>query len=190
MKKKVLVIDCCIRKEKSATAKLLASYLEKHCAQCTIEKLKLYEMDLRPMLLEDLENRDSLLLASKYDDPYFSLARQFRDADLVVFAAPFWDMSFPSLLKVYVEHICASGITFSSSAEGGLQGLCKAEKFVYISTCGGYQKGENEGARYIRALGKNLLGVKETEEFIIDGLDVDPTQRENRLQTEIRRLMA
>lgn len=142
------------------------------------------------MLNEELEKRDSLLLEGKLEDPFFNLAWQFKEADRVVFAAPFWDMSFPSLLKVYIERICVSGITFSSSAEGGLKGLCKAEKFVYISTCGGYMRGENEGARYIRCLGKNLLGVDMTEEFIIDGLDVDPTQRENRLEAEIRRLMA
>lgn len=167
---------------------MLEAYLVKYCKGDSIERLRLYDMPLKPLLLEELEKRDALLLEKKYDDPFFDLARQARDADRIVFAAPFWDMSFPSLLKVYIERICASGITFSSTAEGGLQGLCKADKFVYISSCGGYVRGENEGARYIRCVGQKLLGVKETEEFIIDGLDVDPSQRENRLNSEIRRL--
>lgn len=189
MGKKILVIDCCIRKEKSATGRLLSAYLDRYCTDSTVEILKIYDMPLRPLLLDELEKRDALILEKKFDDDFFILARQFRDADEVVFAAPFWDMSFPSLLKIYIERICVSGITFSSTAEGGLQGLCRAKRFVYISTCGGFVRGENEGARYIRCVGKNLLGVNETAEYIIDGLDVDPKQRESRLEEEMRRIL-
>ncbi|MCR5761345.1 MAG: NAD(P)H-dependent oxidoreductase [Sphaerochaetaceae bacterium] len=187
---KVLVIDCCVRKELSATAVLLKAYLEKYCRDCETEYVKLYEKELKPLLGEDIIYRDSLLLKGEYDNPFFDLARQFRDADRIVIAAPFWDMSFPSLLKVYLERVCASGITFGTSAEAGLQGLCHADKFVYLSTCGGFVKGENEGARYVRILGQRLLGINETEEFIIDGLDVDPSKRAQVLKDGIKRLLS
>lgn len=48
-------------------------------------------------------------------------------------AAPFWDMSFPSALKVFFENMSLFGVTFDSN-EKECYGLCKAEKVMYITT--------------------------------------------------------
>ena len=50
-------------------------------------------------------------------------------------AAPFWDMSFPSALKVFFENMSLFGITFDSN-DKECYGLCKAEKVMYITTRG------------------------------------------------------
>ena len=47
------------------------------------------------------------------DRDIINLAEKFKDYDMVVVAAPYWDMMFPSVLKVYYEHIAVSGITFT-----------------------------------------------------------------------------
>ena len=33
----------------------------------------------------------------------------------IVVAAPFWDLSVPAVLKVYIENISADGVTFASA---------------------------------------------------------------------------
>ena len=40
----------------------------------------------------------------------FDLAKQFAEADEVIIAAPFWDLSFPAALKQYFEQINVLGI--------------------------------------------------------------------------------
>lgn len=47
----------------------------------------------------------------------FKYAHEFANADLIVIAAPFWDLSIPALLKVYIENIAVDGITFEYSLE-------------------------------------------------------------------------
>ena len=71
-----------------------------------------------------LRKRDELIAARSFDDDMFALARQFAEADRVVIAAPYWDLSFPAVLKQYIEAINVSGITFEYTEEGFPRGLC------------------------------------------------------------------
>ena len=43
-----------------------------------------------------LNDRDALAGIRCFDAPVYDLARQFRAADRVVVAAPFWDLTFPA----------------------------------------------------------------------------------------------
>ena len=63
------------------------------------------------------------------------LAKRIAAADRIVIAAPFWEMSFPSALKVFFENMSLFGITFDSN-EKECYGLCKAEKVMYITSRG------------------------------------------------------
>lgn len=45
------------------------------------------------------------------DDSMFDVAKQFARTDMVVVAAPFWDMSIPAKLKIYFENVSVSDIT-------------------------------------------------------------------------------
>lgn len=56
-----------------------------------------------------------------YRDPLFRYAKQFAQAADIVVAAPYWDLSFPAILKVYLEQICVTGLTFQYTPEGILQ---------------------------------------------------------------------
>ncbi|MCR4714061.1 MAG: NAD(P)H-dependent oxidoreductase [Treponemataceae bacterium] len=221
---KILVVDCCIRKEKSATRKLLESYIaarfgkvgggesgraagaefaESQCGVCEplcaaddvacadvpeIERVYLTEEKLMPLTVEDVDRRQSLLDAGKLDDPMFRYAKQFSAVDEILIAAPYWDWSFPSLLKVYMEHVSVSGITFVYRGPSPT-GLCKAKRIRYFSTCGGFTEGPHEGVAYIRRIGK-AFGINEVLEYTIEGLDIDPAKRDEVLAAGIARFCA
>ena len=53
--------------------------------------------------------------------------KQFAAADVIVIAAPYWDLMFPAVLKTYLENITVTGITFCYSDQGRPQSMCKAK---------------------------------------------------------------
>ena len=97
---KLLVVDCCIRGNLSGTRKLYEAYLETLPSTVEIERLYLCEEDLRPYRMEDIEKRIALLEAGNTSHEMFHYAHQFVNADRILIAAPYWDWSFPALLKV------------------------------------------------------------------------------------------
>lgn len=67
----------------------------------------------------------------------FRYAKQFAYADTIIIAAPYWDLSFPSMLKVYIENIYVTGIVSKYGKDGVPIGLCKASELTYVTTAGG-----------------------------------------------------
>ena len=182
----MLVIDCCLRGEASATRRYYQSYLEAAAPEGA-EVVELARLDLRPLERETLALRDRLSAEGRFDHVLFHLARQFRDAEEILIAAPFWDLSFPSLLKVYLEQVSVAGLTFGYTQEGQCVGHCRARRLLYFSTCGGYVGEEHLGFAYVKALGA-MLGIPECVPYILEGLDIDPAQRETVLAEGILRL--
>lgn len=129
----VLFVNACVR-EQSRTLLLERHLLSRLPAQ--ICEIRLEDMDLKPLTKHSLAKRDELLREGKWEDPSLHYARQFADADCIVIAAPYWDLGFPALLKIYLETVTVSGITFCYE-ESRPRGLCKARKLYYITTAGG-----------------------------------------------------
>lgn len=182
----MLVIDCCLRGEDSATRRYYQAYLEEATPE-RVEMVELARLGLRPLDWETLALRDRLSAEGRFDHVLFHLARQFRDAEEILIAAPFWDLSFPSLLKVYLEQVSVAGLTFGYTQEGQCVGHCRARRLLYFSTCGGYVGEEHLGFAYVKALGA-MLGIPECVPYILEGLDIDPAQRETVLAEGILRL--
>ena len=182
--KKLLWLDCCCRKEASRTNWLSEQYAKRYGEDYAVERLRLYEMDLRPMSAQDIEQRDEILLRGKYDHPMLRYAAMIAEADEILISAPYWDLSFPSVLKVFFEWASACGVTFCST-QNGLKGLCRAKKAVYISTAGG-AAGENLGYRYVRAL-MEMFGVMQTDCILAEGLDIYGADVEQILHDTVKR---
>ena len=102
----------------------------------------------------------------------FDLARQFAEADEIVIAAPFWDLSFPATLKQYFEQINVTGVTFYYTPEGIPNGLCRAKSLTYVTTAGGDFFPEEYGAGYVKALAQNFYGIPEFRLIKATGLDI------------------
>ena len=156
--KKILIIDSCVRREESRTKQMLdkaVETLKSRHEDWVFETLTLMDMDLKYWNTESLKVRDRLLLNGQHDAPQFRLGNQFREADGIVIAAPFWDLSVPAMLKVYIENISADGITFSTSEEG-LTGICKFQWMLFLTTRGGIWEGSDMemGSPYMEALSR------------------------------------
>ena len=165
----ILFIDACPR-ERSRTrelAKTLLGHLEGD-----ITTLKLTEADI-PEINEDIVNRRSSdAKKNDFSDPVYDMAKQFAAADTIVIAAPFWDMSFPAILKKYIEAITVSGITFRYSEQGIPIGMSRAKKLFYVTTAGGTIFNEEFGYGYIKMMAQGMYGIEDCRCFKAENLDV------------------
>ena len=165
----ILFINACVRKG-SRTKELADTLLAK--LNEPYEEIVLHAIRF-PLVDEAfLQRRDELISLRDFSDPMFALARQFAEADEIVIAAPFWDLSFPAVLKQYVEQINVRGITFYYTPEGVPTGLCRAKRLTYITTVGGDYFPEEYGAGYVRALAQNFYGIPEFKLIKATGLDI------------------
>ena len=174
----LLFVNACVRGERSRTLTLarhfLAAYTQKHL-EVTVTERNLMTDRLEPQYPEVLEERDTLWSAGKLDDPVFAPARQFAAAGRIVIAAPFWDLSFPAILKIYLERISVTNITFGYDDLGRSVGLCRAEKLLFITTRGGdFSIPEiswmEMGARQLEALCA-MYGIPSFQCLTAQGLD-------------------
>jgi len=168
---KCLYVDSCIRKE-SRTRQLAQAFLD-NLKGYEVKHLILEDEDLKPLVGNFFNDRQVLLESNELNHPRFRYAHEFADADLVIIAAPFWDLSFPALLKLYIENISVDGITFESTSEG-LKGLCKATNLVYLTTRGGVFGDNNPmdiATPYIEAFGP-YYGFKKVHLISADGMDI------------------
>ena len=165
----VLFINACVRKE--SRTKELADYVLSKLNE-PYEEIYLNSISF-PAVDEDfLDRRDRLIAERNFSDPMFDLAKQFAEADDIIIAAPFWDLSFPAVLKQYLEQINVREITFYYTAEGIPTGLCKAKCLTYVTTAGGKFFPEEYGAGYVKALARNFYGIPEFRLIKATGLDI------------------
>jgi FMN-dependent NADH-azoreductase len=106
----------------------------------------------------------------------------------VIIAAPYWDMSFPSSLKVYLEQLCVNKLTFCYGETGAPCSLAKVKKVVYITTAGGIIGAANFGFDYINGLFSTLFGVKDFSFFSAEGLDIVGNNPEEILHRAIEKM--
>lgn len=165
----VLFINACVRKG-SRTKKLAERLLARLSAPR--EEVRTAKIGFPVVDEEFLIRRDNLIKEKNFDDPTFDLARQFANADEIVIAAPFWDLSFPASLKQYFEQINVVGITFRYTPQGVPEGLCKAKKLTYITTAGGDYFPAEYGFGYIKALSRDFYGIKDVRLVKATGLDI------------------
>ena len=126
-----MLIDACMRDEVSRTRRILEPLVA--------ELEKRYEIETVRLDGEDYSSVGRRVLAGRsggyVPEETVALARRLAAADRIVIAAPFWDMSFPAILKVFIENMSLYNITFKDSGTH-FEGLCRSEKVLYITTRG------------------------------------------------------
>ncbi|MCQ2754561.1 MAG: NAD(P)H-dependent oxidoreductase [bacterium] len=166
---KILYINACVRED--SRTNILAKYLLDKL-DGDIEEIKLTNTNITPLTAETLKKRDEFIYKNDFTSSVFDYAKQFKKADIIVISAPYWDFSFPALLKTYFENINVLGITFEYTKEGFPKGLCNAKKLFYITTSGGPIVSDEFGYGYVKALSNTLYGIKNVEYINAQGLDI------------------
>ena len=129
--KKLLYIDACIRDEESRTKRVAEPIVRALEKKYDVQRFVLNEMELDVVQKDLIRKR----LNGVIDPTVMSWAESVRDADRIVIAAPFWDMSIPAALKNFVELCSILDVTFKTN-DKTCYGNCKAEKLLFITTRG------------------------------------------------------
>lgn len=129
--KKLLYIDACIRDDESRTKRIAEPIVNALEEQYDVERYVLNDMAL------DIVQKDLLTkrMNGVIDPTVMEWAETVRDADRIVIAAPFWDMSIPAALKNFIELCSILDVTFKTN-DKTCYGNCKAEKLLFITTRG------------------------------------------------------
>ena len=169
MNSPILFLNACVRRE-SRTKRLADRLLAK--LNRPFAEIRLHELAFPAVDEAFLRKRDRLIAGGDFSDSLFALARQFADAETIVIAAPYWDLSFPAALKQYFEQINVVGITFRYTEEGVPVGLCRAKRLFLVTTAGGVYVPEEFGFGYIKALAQNFYGIRDVRLLQAVGLDI------------------
>ena len=148
--------------------------------------LALPALHLRPYEAKDIAERDALSATGAFSLPFFALANQFKSADAIVLACPYWDLSVPSMVRNYLERICVTGLTFHYNNQGYPVGDCRATRFVYVTTRGGLVNNDDpvladHGSAYLHSICK-LLTPAQFDVLAAEGLDIQGNDAEALLQ--------
>ena len=165
----ILFVNACVRKE-SRTLRIAKQLLDTFDDEK--QEVRLEDVDFPVVNEEFINRREMLKNAGDYNDSMFKLAKDFASADVIVIAAPYYDLSFPAMLKQYFEQINVLGLTFTYSETGTPEGLCKARKLYYVTTAGGFIISDDLGYGYVKALAETFYGIKEVHQIKAEGLDI------------------
>lgn len=129
--KNLLYIDACIRDDESRTKRIALPVIEALKEKYNVQALVLNDLELTVVQKDLIKKRNN----GDIDPTVMKWAESVRDADRIVIAAPFWDMSIPTALKSFIELCSIFDVTFKSD-EKTCYGNCKAEKMLFITTRG------------------------------------------------------
>ena len=176
---KILYVNASVRPD-SRTKRLAKYLLDRIPAEKKI--INLGDENIKPLNNEILEVRTRLIAENNFDNAIFHYAKDYAEADMIIIVAPYWDLSFPALLKNYFEAVNVNGLVFRYTNEGQIEGLCKAKKLIYITTSGGKIVSDEFGFGYVKTLAKEFHGINDVEYIKAEELDIQGAKIEEILQ--------
>lgn len=149
--KKLVFINACVRQSDSRTLRIAEPIVAALSKRYKITRYDLPDMDIVPLNPRLFSERG----AGEIPGWAKEAAKDIADADRIVISAPFWDMSFPAVLKCFFEQTSLFDVTFTDTGKT-CKGLCKAPKVLYITTRGmDISTGDprEQATPYLKALG-------------------------------------
>ena len=182
--KKLVIINACVRQSDSRTLRIAEPIIEALLQRYEAKRYDLPEMEgivpLTPALFAQ---------RGRGDIPTWALdaAKSIADADRLLIAAPFWDMSFPAALKAFIEQVSLFDITFTDTGKT-CQGICKAPKVLYVTTRGmDIATGDpfEQATPYLRAIG-HLWNLGDLTTIAAQNMDYStPEELESKIASAI-----
>ena len=169
----LVIINSCMR-EDSRTKIILDSATTALAERYEIEAINVNSLALPPLSPEVLAERS----AGRVPNATVDIAKKIAAAERIVIAAPFWDMSFPAILKAFFENMSLYNITFTDNG-ATCTGLCKCKRVLYITTRGmDIPTGDfrDQGTSYLKAL-SSLWGLGDIITVAAWNLDYLPASK-------------
>lgn len=185
---KLLYIDACIRDTESRTRRIADPIVHALEERYAVERFVLNDMSLAVVQRDLIRKR----LNGVIDPAVMSWAEAVRDADRIVIAAPFWDMSIPAALKSFFELCSILDVTFKTN-DKTCYGNCRAKKMLYITTRGmDIATGDplEQATPYLKALSW-LWGIGPLEVIAAQNMDyAAPEEIEQKIEAAVREGLA
>lgn len=179
---KLIFIDSCMREE-SRTKRIATPIIAELSKRYEVERIALEGASYPAVDSKTLQDRNNGIVPEHFVD----LAKKFAAADRIVIAAPFWDMSFPAILKLFIENLSLFGVTFNTD-DKTCYGLCRCQKLLYITTRGmNISTGDplEQATPYLKAL-SFLWGLGEIVTISAQNLDYSsPEEIEDKISLAI-----
>ena len=186
--KKLVVINACVREADSRTLRIAEPVIGALGKRYKVTRYDLPQMDIVPL------NPRLYAERSQGEVPPWAkeAAAAIAGADRIIIAAPFWDMSFPAVLKCFFEQTSLFDITFTDNGKACV-GLCKAPKVLYITTRGmDIPTGDprEQATPYLKALG-SLWNLGEITTISAQNMDYStPKEIESKIAAATKEGMA
>jgi FMN-dependent NADH-azoreductase len=183
----ILNIQTSISGENSVSNKLSQAVINQLLDKDPNSKVVIRDLALNPIphleihhfsasRIPDEERNDEQKEASKYSDESL---KEIQEADIIVIGVPFYNFTFPSTLKSWIDSIAVAGKTFSY-ADGTPKGLLQNKKlFLNFAIGGVYENGLIENMEhYLRTL-FGFIGITDVEVFKSQGMMVPQLKEES-----------
>lgn len=200
--KKLLYITANSKPENLSTSKtvgreFITRFIAKNPDYC-LEELDLYNEYIPLIKYNIFKGRAEPVSGPEYDalnpedkkavDRVNSLCDQFLSGDTYVFDAPMWSVSFPSIMKQYIDCIIINNKVISITPDE-VKGLLddKKRNMVYIQSSGGvypklFSSKFNHGVDYFHDIFK-FLGIEKFEKLLVEGVDTEDVGKEEAINT-------
>jgi len=126
---------------------------------------------MQPLTGRDICVRAACSASRDFSDQSFRYAKQLLAADTVVVASPYWEQSYSSWLKLWLEQVSVLNLTFRYDERGVPTGLCGAKNLYYVTTAGRHLAGYNFGYENLKAV-TETFGLQVKPCISAEGLDI------------------
>jgi FMN-dependent NADH-azoreductase len=175
---------------------LVNSIMEKS-KDLSLEELDLYNAYIPRPKFSNFSGRSTLVTAEALSQltnqeqndvqQMIKLCDQFISASIYIVAAPMWSLSFPAILKDYLDCVIQSGktITFNDNKPEGLLND-RPRTFIYVQSSGAnipwFMKPVfNKGLNYVEDIMK-FIGISKFEELLVDGTGTTVTEKSEAIE--------
>lgn len=194
--KKLLYITANTKPEEQSTSRtvgrLLVNELQKRGEGVQLEELDLYQTHLPTLQYHYFSGRSTLISTAeimklskeeqKDIEQVLTLCDQFVGADWIVLAAPMWSLSYPAVVKQYLDCILMTGktIAFKNEKPYGLL-TDRPRSFVYVQSSGAslpwmLRPILNKGMSYVEDIMK-FIGISGCYNLFADGTGTTEEER-------------
>ncbi len=117
------------------------------------------------------------------------LVRELMDADYLLIASPLYNLTLPSTLKAYFDHVVRAGLTFEAK-EDGYCGLLKGKTATLVTARGGPGDPGDAGdfqTGYLKAI-LAFIGIEAVDVIAVDGTALGDASREEAISRARRQV--